>query len=277
MPRPRKSIKGCDRFTFSAPKEFFEGEFAVLKQMAESEGRSVSELIVEAICEYVARHGGGSLELPLSILEQLELDSAIEALWMKLMNAPKSDEDIKKRGRSWLDDFNKRTLPLIRRVFYIGSRNEEFVKLVQQLSAIRRRVSRKLLGIEDEGAGIETSIARQVSGSTPRLIEIAGEVIAEEIQSPEPGTSEMIKKPLISLDDAVNFFAHARLYPEKYCGKCEFCDRDDDGVVGVLEVPTSEGRFEYFVCERCFDEFVRKYKVEHQRKPYIIRLRYTGE
>ena len=140
---PKRS-RGSGTFvvSFSMPVEE-QDLIKTLDLIAAREGKSRSEVIVEAIREYIITHEGKNPAVPLteftSPIDDLELACFKATLKSLISRAPRTEQAVKAYGQRWIAEV-LRILPRARRLM-ARSGDKELTSMVEQLSRMVKQMT----------------------------------------------------------------------------------------------------------------------------------------
>ena len=142
MPRPRKYEKGYVIRGVVVPSEMLE-VWETAKKVAEREGKTLSELVLEALVEYLNVHGAQnpqmSLQEVLNPVDELELACFKATLKSLISRAPRTEQAVRAYGQRWIAEV-LRVLPRARRLM-ARSGDKELTEMVEQLSRMVKQMT----------------------------------------------------------------------------------------------------------------------------------------
>jgi len=141
MPKPPKG-RGVFIVSFSIPLEE-QDLIRALDLIAAREGKSRSEVIVEAIREYVMAHEAKNPVVPLpeftNVIDDLELLCFKATLKSLISRAPRTAQAVEAYGQRWIAEV-LRVLPRARRLM-ARSGDKELTSMVEQLSHMVKKMT----------------------------------------------------------------------------------------------------------------------------------------
>ena len=140
--RPRKWQKGYRTTTIMIPAEY-EEVWDLAKKVAEREGKSLSELVFEALIEYLNIHGAlnpqATIEDVLSPVDELELAALKAKLKHLIRIAPRTEQAVQAYGQRWVADV-LRNIPKARRL-WARSGDKELGQMIKTLRTLMKKIT----------------------------------------------------------------------------------------------------------------------------------------